>query len=310
MFNSANSFGHGKLSSTNTAPGRTAGRPPDRRRRLRRPRRRDQARRGRRARLRRHREGQRRRRHVAHQHLPGCGVRRPEPAVLLLLRPQPRLVEGLLPQQEIREYTTRRRGVRHARPLRLRHGRPRRPLGRRRAALDRPHRASGQGVRRPHRHLRLRRPLRAAAARDRRHRLLPGRDLPLGPLEPRRRPHRQAGRRDRHRRLGDPAGPRAAEDRRPPGRLPAHPELGHPAQRAQFTGVEKSLFRQVPGAQRALALRRLRAARGPRAGLHQVPGAAQGRREPGQEEHRQGDQGPRAAAPRSPRPTAPAASGS
>ena len=63
------------------------------------------------------------------------------------------------------------------------------------------------------------------------HRDLPGRGLPLRAVEPRRRPHRQAGRGDRHRRVGDPDRPGAAEGRRAPRRLPAHRAVGHPAQR-------------------------------------------------------------------------------
>ena len=88
--------------------------------------------------------------------------------------------------------------------------------------------------RRGHRHhadLRRRRALRAAAARHRRHRRLPGRDLPLGPLEPRRRPARQAGGRHRHRRLVDPDRARGGEGGRAPRRLPAHRAVRHPAQR-------------------------------------------------------------------------------
>ncbi len=65
--------------------------------RLRRPLRGDQARRGRRAGLPGRRARQRRRRHLARQHLPRRRLRRALAAVLLLLRPQPRVVAFLLP---------------------------------------------------------------------------------------------------------------------------------------------------------------------------------------------------------------------
>ena len=58
-----------------------------------------------------------------------------------------------------------------------------------------------------------------------------GRALPLRPLGPLRRPGRQAGRGDRHRRLGDPDRARGAAGGRPPRRLPAHRPVGDPAQR-------------------------------------------------------------------------------
>ena len=66
--------------------------------RLRRSLRRDQARRGRRDRLRRDREGRRRRRHLARQHLPRRLLRHPEPALLVLLRAQPRLERRRTPR--------------------------------------------------------------------------------------------------------------------------------------------------------------------------------------------------------------------
>ena len=52
---------------------------------------------GRRDRLPRGREGQRRRRHLARQHLPRRRLRRPEPALLVLLRAEPRVVVVVLP---------------------------------------------------------------------------------------------------------------------------------------------------------------------------------------------------------------------
>ena len=60
---------------------------------------------------------------------------------------------------------------------------------------------------------------------------------------PRLRPHRQAGRGHRHRRLGDPdrAGDRRAG--RPPRRLPAHRAVGHPAPRP---GLHRAREARVP----------------------------------------------------------------
>ena len=147
---------------------------------------------------------------------------------------QPRLVELLLaPAGDPGLPPEGGDAGRDARPVRLRHHRRRRHVGRRPTAVAQPARRTG---RRTHGHLddaarRRRRPVRAEAARHRRDRRLPGRGLPLRPLEPRRRPHRQAGRGDRHRRVGDPDRPRAAEGRRPPRRLPAHRAVRDPAQR-------------------------------------------------------------------------------
>ena len=99
---------------------------------------------------------------------------------------------------------------------------------------------------------RLRRALRAAPPRDRGHRLLRRRDLPLRPLEPRLRPDRQARRRDRHRRLGDPDRARDRQAGRPPRRLPAHRALGDAAQRPRLhRRSSASRFRHVPFVQRA-----------------------------------------------------------
>ena len=95
-------------------------------------------------------------------------------------------------------------------------------------------------------HRRRRRALRAQAARDRRDRDLPGRGVPLRAVGPRRRPDRQAGGGHRHRRLGDPDRPRAAEGRGPPRRLPAHRAVDHPAQRPALRQARAD--RAAPGA--------------------------------------------------------------
>ena len=59
-------------------------------------------------RLPRRREGPRRRRHLARQHLPRRGLRRPEPALLLLLRAQPRLDDRPSPRSRRSRPTSRR----------------------------------------------------------------------------------------------------------------------------------------------------------------------------------------------------------
>ncbi len=93
---------------------------------------------------------------------------------------------------------------------------------------------AADGVRRgplPSSRRRPRRARRAAAPRRARDRGLPGRGHALGPLEPRLRPARQAGRRDRDRRLVDPdraADPAARRRARP---LPADARLDRAAAR-------------------------------------------------------------------------------
>ena len=77
-----------------------------------------------------------------------------------------------------------------------------------------------------------------------------GRALPLRPLGPLGRPGRQAGRGDRHRRVGDPDRPRGAAGGGPPRRLPAHRPVGDPAQRPHAT--------RRPSAPRCAASRRSR----------------------------------------------------
>ena len=180
---------------------------PGRRRRLRRPLRGDQAAGGRRDRLPGHREGRRRRRHLARQHLPRRRLRRPEPALLVLLRAQPRLVDVVLPAAGDPGLPPARRRARPARCDRFRFSTPRWS----RAAWDDDGPAlavvetsARRGSPRP--------PWSSAPAgspsrgcpTSRASTTSPGDALPLRPLGPRRRPRRQAGRGHRHRRLGDP----------------------------------------------------------------------------------------------------------
>ena len=187
-----------------TTAGVRAHRHADHRQRVRRPRRGDQADPGRQDRLPRARTRQRRRRYLARQHLPGCGVRRALAPVLLLVRTEPGVDAVVLDaarDPEVHPVGGRQvQGARQA-PLRLR--RAVRPLERRRPHAGRspPRRAnfvakvlvSAVGA--------LCEPSLPDIKGIER---LRGRDLPLRPLEPRRRPDGQARRGHRHRRLGDP----------------------------------------------------------------------------------------------------------
>ena len=166
-------------------------------------------------------------------------------------------------------------------------------------------------VRRPHRDQRRRRPLRAEAARDRGHRDLPGRDVPLRPLEPRRRPDRQAGRRDRHRRLGDPDRPGDPEDRSAtststsaPRRTSCRATTGPTPARA---GRVQADARACSG---STATGDLLGPRVLRAGLHAAAQAGLAGQAAGAEEHRNAASRTPSCARRSPRPSRSAASGS
>ena len=69
-------------------------------------------------------------------------------------------------------------------------------------------------------------PVDAEGARHRRHRALPGRGVLHQPLAARgRRPHRQAGRRHRHRLVGHPVDPDDGQAGLPAHRVPAHAQL-------------------------------------------------------------------------------------
>ena len=200
-----------------------------RRRRLRRHRRR---RRTTAARVRRHHRPRGRagdRRHVAPQQLPGRGVRRAEPLLLLQLRPalgvdallQPAARDPRLPAGHCGQ--ARRAGSR-----RHRHLGHRLPVGRGDAPLDgvggRPGRRDGElrgGRRRardrPAQPTRL--PAHPGPGQLRRAR------LPLGALGPRRRPDRQAGRGHRHRSQRGAVRARDRRAGRPSDGVPAHRQL-------------------------------------------------------------------------------------
>ena len=170
----------------------------------------------------------RRRRHLARQRLPGCGLRRPLPPLLLLVRAQDRLVAPLR---------------RTARDPRLRRG----PGGPLRPGAPPPHRHHGDRghVRRGHRHLapRPRGRLRARdpRGRHRRLRLRAAQPAPrargrgrrgfrrtlvaLGPVGPLGRPRGQAGGRRRDGRERHPVRASGGGRSRLHHRVPAQPQL-------------------------------------------------------------------------------------
>ena len=209
----------------------------------------------RRDRLPRPRAGRRRRRHLARQHLPRRRLRRAVQPLLVLLRAQPGLVALLLPAAGDPGLPAARRRAASASSTGSVFGAdvdaapagtttPRRWQvphdGRRRS------RAARAGLRPPA-------PWPTRPARHRRHRLLRRRGLPLRALGPRLRPHRQAGRRHRHRRLGDPDRPGDPADRSRTSTSTSAPRRGScPAATARSQPLERlALPRTCPALQKA-----------------------------------------------------------
>ncbi|CAA9471790.1 MAG: Cyclohexanone monooxygenase, partial [uncultured Solirubrobacteraceae bacterium] len=238
-------------------PGRARG---DRRCRLRRPRRRDPAAGGGDRRRAHPRARRRARRNLAGEHVPRCRLRRAEPALLVLLRAQPRLdpvlrAAGRDPRVPPPDGAGARPGGVH--PLRRRPAL--RPLGPSPAALAhrdrrRPgHRGGARGRRRAAE--RAERPGRSGPGQ------LHGDGVPLRPVAPRPRSHRPAGRGDRHGRLGGAVRPARARKGCPHRRLPAHPGLDPPAARSRDRPADPGALpppprRAAPRAQRDLLHRR------------------------------------------------------
>ena len=82
-------------------------------------------------------------------------------------------------------------------------------------------------------------------------RRLRGRRLPLRPLEPRLRPDRQARRRHRHRRVGDPVRARDPAEVAQLHVVPAHAAVDHAApDRADHARCERALYRRFPALQK------------------------------------------------------------
>ena len=166
---------------------------------------------------------------------PGAACDVPSQLYSFSFAPNPDWSRSFSPQPEIQAYIQRRRrDVRGARPVPLRHRRRGRRAGtttpqRLAGAYDAPASSTADVL--------------VSAAGALSDPKLPdidgidsfdGRGLPLRAVAPRLRPHRQAGRGDRHRRLGDPDRPRDRRAGRPPRRLPAHRAAGHPAQRPRL----------------------------------------------------------------------------
>ena len=125
---------------------------------------------------------------------------------------------------------------------------------------------------------RRRRALRAAAARHRGHRRLPGRAVPLRPLEPRRRPGRQAGRGHRHRRLGDPDRARGPDG--PPAHLDVYQRTAPyvlPRNDRRLRPAREARAAPRAGPAEALPDRDLLGPRGLRARLHARARSSPGR---------------------------------
>ncbi len=224
--------------------------------------------------VRHHRAGRRRRRDLAGQPLSGRVLRHPLAPVLVLLPAEPGLVPGL-----------RRRARDPCLPARVRwRGGTRRPpaaelravgggMERRRRALAGPHHPGRLLGRQPgHRH---RPAVRAEDPPDQE----PGRVrrtlVALGPLEREGIPGRQAGRTDRHRRLGDPdpapAGGRGKRGRGLPAFRPVRPAARRPGVQPGGDGA----LRGRPGNRHRASGRAVRRGRtGPRG----PPAAASGHR--------------------------------
>ena len=126
--------------------------------------------------------------------------------------------------------------------------------------------------------------------------------LPLRALGPRLRPERQAGRRDRHRRLGDPVRPADPAPGRPADPLPAHPAVGHAPPRPAIPERRARRLRQLPAAQRLARRVHLLGAGAARAlGVHQAPEADEARRAARRPTPRRAGEGPGAARQAHPR---------
>ncbi|CAA9273454.1 MAG: Cyclohexanone monooxygenase, partial [uncultured Blastococcus sp.] len=239
------------------------------------------------------RAGLRRGRHLAGQQLSRCRLRRAVQPLLLLLRTQSRLAAVLLPATGDPGLPAgHRRPLRHPPARRLRRRGHLRALGRRRAPMAR----ADDGRRRPRPvpGLRRRRPGRPDVPRHPRPGGLPGHGHALGPLGPRARPHRRAGGRHRHRRLGHPGGAGHPAGGRQRDGLPAHRALGGPPHRPSDLAVAALPLPARAGAAEGHPRAALRRARGAGAG----PGQAAGLPEAG------GEAGPGAPGPSGARPEA------
>ena len=243
---------------------------------------------------------------------PGAACDVPSQLYSYSFAPNPDWSTSFSPQPEIQAYIKRvAERVRHAGPVRLRHRRRGRPLGRRRASAG-SSRPPGGTVRRPHPDQRRRRPLRAEAARHRGHRDLPGRALPLRPLGPRRRPRPASGSRS-----SAPAPPRSRSSRRSSSRSATSTSTSAPrrtscrATTALHARSRRPRFKRVPGLQTALPHRDLL---GPRDATcpasRSSPSSPAPAKKLALQQHRARASTTPSCARRSPRPSRSAASGS
>ena len=185
---------------------------------------------------------------LAGQHLPGGGVRRPFPPLLVLVRAQP-VVEPHLrhPAGDPVLSGAVRRPVRRPSPRADGHPDRRGPVGPTVAAVD-PDRTVGGDVHRRGTGQRARHAERTPRARDPRRRAVRRSCLPLlpvGPLEVRGR-----GARGIHRNRGQrhPVRARHRPRGRAPHRVPADPDLDHPpVRRAVHTGAAATVRPRAPG---------------------------------------------------------------
>ena len=206
-------------------------RAPERRRGGRRQRVRRPVRRGRpapgRAGLRGPRARRRRRRDLARQLVPGLRVRRPQPSVLVLLRPQPELEPFVLAAAGDPGVPAGRRAVvRRAAARTVRDGGARRAMGSRGAPVadrDDPGRPGGPGAGR-----RDRPAVRTGDPESPRPGAVRGDGVPLRAVAARPRPGRRAGRGRRDRRVRDPVRPAPSAFGVAPDAVPADGAVGAP----------------------------------------------------------------------------------
>ena len=139
---------------------------------------------------------------------------------------------------------------------------------------------------------------------------VPGRGLPLRPLEPRRGPARQAGGGHRHRRLGDPDRARAPEGGRPRRRLPAHRAVRPAARRPRVHPAREARVPAPAAGAEGLPDRDLLGPRAAGPGLHGEREAGAAGQEAGAAQHPRRASPTRRCGPRSPPTSRSAASAS
>ena len=181
---------------------------------------------------------------------PGCACDVPSHLYSFSFAPNPGWSETYSRQPEIRDYLRRVADEYGVRPhVRFNCDRRSASSGTRHGRLDgRDLGRAGARARRRRRHGAAGRAEDPAARGPRGFR---GRDVPLRALEPRLRPHGQARRRGRHRRLGDPVRPRDPEAGRAAARVPAHARRGSCRTRTgRSARWEARLYKRFPPLQK------------------------------------------------------------